>query len=93
MCYFLSPILILGLVWQIIKIQMMSQITLNNFPELAVLLAAGETLASFVKLPPETILLRWINYHLARAGSSRYIANFGADVSVSFFNIVETPKM
>lgn len=79
------PILILGLVWQIIKIQMLSSISLKNFPELAVLLCEDETLADFVKLPPETILLRWLNYHLTKAGFDRFISNFGSDVSVSIF--------
>ena len=28
----------------------------------------GEELADLVKLPPENILVRWINYHLKEAG-------------------------
>mmetsp|Transcript_1789 Transcript_1789/g.1800 ORF Transcript_1789/g.1800 Transcript_1789/m.1800 type:complete len:631 (-) Transcript_1789:462-2354(-) len=74
------PILILGLLWQIIKIQLLSQISLKNFPELVVLLQEGEDMASLLKLPPEDILLRWFNYHLARSGSSRRVTNFGADL-------------
>jgi plastin-1 len=27
----------------------------------------GETLEQFLRLPPEQILLRWFNYHLANA--------------------------
>ncbi len=77
------PILILGLVWQIIKIQLLSLISLKNFPELVVLLAEGETMADFMKLHPEVILLRWLNYHLQKAGSSRVAKNFGSDLSVS----------
>jgi plastin-1 len=78
-----NPILILGLVWQIIKIQLLSQISLKNVPELVLLLEDDETLADFLKLHPELILLRWLNYHLAKAGSARRVKNFGSDLSVS----------
>ena len=77
------PILILGLVWQIIKIQLMSQISLKNYPELILLLNDGEDMSSLLKLPPEDILLRWFNYHLAKAGSSRRVNNFSGDVKDS----------
>jgi plastin-1 len=77
------PILILGLVWQIIKIQLLSHISLKEHPEMVVLLEEGEELASFIKLPPEQILLRWVNYHLKNAGSSRKMTNFGSDVTDS----------
>ncbi len=76
------PILILGLVWQIIKIQLLSLISLKNFPELVVLLEEGETMSDFMKLHPEVILLRWLNYHLKKAGSARVAKNFGNDLSV-----------
>jgi plastin-1 len=77
------PILVLGLVWQIIKIQLTSHISLSQFPELVVLLEEGETLAAFVKLPPEAILLRWMNYHLKKASYPHKVNNFGSDVSDS----------
>mmetsp|Transcript_15071 Transcript_15071/g.25123 ORF Transcript_15071/g.25123 Transcript_15071/m.25123 type:complete len:586 (-) Transcript_15071:608-2365(-) len=79
------PILVLGLVWQIIKIQLLSQISLRNVPELVLLLDldAEETMRDFLKLHPEVILLRWLNYHLAKAGSSRRVNNFGSDLSDS----------
>eukprot|EP01035_Chromulina_nebulosa_P021439 gene21439-27770_t len=78
-----KPILILGLIWQIIRIQLFHSITLKNHPELVVLLEENETLASFIKLPPEMILLRWVNYHLTKAGSSKRIKNFGNDIQDS----------
>jgi hypothetical protein len=37
----------------------------------------GEDLETLLKLQPEEILLRWFNYHLAQAGSTRRVANFG----------------
>lgn len=78
--------MVLGLVWQIIKIQLTSHISLSQFPELVVLLEEGETLAAFVKLPPDAILLRWMNYHLRKAGYPKTVTNFGSDVSVSLNN-------
>jgi len=47
------------------------------------LLEEGEDLKDFLKLPPEKILLRWVNYHLKNAGSDRRIANFGKDIQDS----------
>lgn len=75
----------------------MSQISLKNYPELVLLLEEGETLASFTKLAPEVILLRWVNYHLTAAGVSKRMSNFTTDVMVcnilylgSFFKIPMT---
>ncbi|KAJ0403384.1 hypothetical protein ATCC90586_005328 [Pythium insidiosum] len=74
------PILVLGLVWQIIKIQLTSTINLKNHPELVRLLLEGESLEEFMKLPPDQILLRWVNYHLKAAGHSKAVTNFSTDV-------------
>lgn len=64
-------------------------ISLNECPELVVLLEEDETLATFAKLGPEVILLRWLNYHLRKAGSSRTVSNFGSDLQDSeVYNIV-----
>lgn len=75
--------LVLGLVWQIIKIQLLCNINLKHHPELCRLLEPGEDLASLLKLSPEQILIRWFNYHLRRAGSPRTVSNFGNDIKDS----------
>nr|CCA19751.1 fimbrinlike protein putative [Albugo laibachii Nc14] len=75
-----KPILVLGLVWQIIKIQLTSTINLKNHPELVRLLLDGESLEEFMRLPPDQILLRWMNYHLQSAGHPNRISNFSGDV-------------
>jgi len=75
--------LILGMVWQIIRVGLMSDISLSEHPELYRLLEEGEDLKSFLKLPPEKILIRWVNYHLKNAGSDRRINNFGKDIQDS----------
>ena len=75
--------LILGLVWQIIKILMLSSINLKNHPELVKLVEEGEELSGLLKLAPELILLRWFNYHLKNSGSQRRITNFANDIKDS----------
>nr|KAJ3417719.1 hypothetical protein HK105_000886 [Polyrhizophydium stewartii] len=72
--------LILGLIWQIIKIGLQAFIDIKVHPELFRLLEPGEQLEDFLKLPPEQILLRWFNYHLKKAGHNRKVTNFTTDV-------------
>lgn len=75
-----KPHLVLGLLWQIIRIGLFSHITLDSCPGLATLLYDGERLEDLMKLSPEAILLRWVNYHLERAGVSRRCTNFQGDI-------------
>jgi len=41
-------------------------------------------------LSPEQILIRWVNYHLKRAGCQRQICNFSADIkdSVAYVHLL-----
>lgn len=66
-----KPHLVLGLLWQIIRIGLFNQITLEHCPGLANLLEDGEKIEELMKLSPEAILLRWVNHHLERAGVNR----------------------
>ena len=77
------PILILGVVWQIIKLQLTHSISLKDCPELVLLLEDGEELEDLLKLSAEDILLRWFNYHLKASGSARRVCNFGSDLKDS----------
>lgn len=72
--------LILGLVWQVIKVGLLSKISLQFHPELTRLLEPGETLEEFLKLPADAILLRWFNFQLKRAGVQRRVKNFSDDL-------------
>ncbi|KAJ3356922.1 hypothetical protein GGF32_001235 [Allomyces javanicus] len=72
--------LILGLIWQIIKIGLLSKIDIKLHPELYRLLEPGETLEDFLKLPADQILLRWFNYHLRKVQCPVTVANFSTDV-------------
>ncbi len=42
-----------------------------------------EGLPDLFALSPEQTLLRWFNYHLKEAGSSRRVRNFGQDIKDS----------
>ena len=76
--------LVLGLVWQIVRIQLLSQINLKEHPELVRLLEPGEELSDLLKLPADQLLLRWINFHLKNAGETRRVKNFSDDLKDSF---------
>lgn len=67
--------MVLGLLWQIIRIGLFNQITLEHCPGLANLLEDGEKIEELMKLSPEAILLRWVNHHLERAGVNRYVTS------------------
>ncbi|KAJ6236262.1 plastin-3 [Anaeramoeba flamelloides] len=72
--------LLLGLLWQIIRIGLLRRISITECPELYKLLEDGETLEDLLKLSPDQILLRWMNYHLKNAGSNRRAKNYTTDI-------------
>ena len=43
-----------------------------------------------MRLSPEEILIRWVNYHLARSNCGRQIANFTGDIkdSVAYIHLL-----
>ena len=61
-----KPWLVLGLTWQLIRMHLFRQISINEHPGLVNLLMEGETLEDLMKLSPEEILLRWVNYQLEK---------------------------
>ncbi|TNN06752.1 Plastin-3 [Schistosoma japonicum] len=72
--------LLLGLLWQVIKIGLLKQINVVAHAELATLLEGEETINDFAKLSPEEILIRWVNYHLKDTESGTRMENFSFDV-------------
>ncbi|XP_066505375.1 plastin-3 [Hoplias malabaricus] len=90
-----KPHLVLGLLWQIIKIGLFADIELSRNEALAALLREGETLEDLMKLSPEELLLRWANYHLENAGWQK-INNFSSDIkdSRAYFHLLNqiSPK-
>ena len=75
--------LVLGMVWQVVKKHVLAAINLKQHPELVKLVNEGEELSDLLKLPPEELLLRWFNYHLRRASSTRTVTNFSTDIQDS----------
>ncbi|XP_076024556.1 plastin-3 [Genypterus blacodes] len=90
-----KPHLVLGLLWQIIKIGLFADIELSRNEALAALLKDGETLEDLMKLSPEELLLRWANFHLENAGWQK-INNFSSDIkdSRAYFHLLNqiSPK-
>ncbi|KAF7660876.1 hypothetical protein LDENG_00273280 [Lucifuga dentata] len=84
-----KPHLVLGLLWQIIKIGLFADIELSRNEALAALLRDGETLEDLMKLSPEELLLRWANFHLKNAGYQE-IKNFSSDIkdSKAYFHLL-----
>ncbi|XP_032632346.1 plastin-3 isoform X2 [Chelonoidis abingdonii] len=84
-----KPHLVLGLLWQIIKIGLFADIELSRNEALAALLRDGETLEDLMKLSPEELLLRWANFHLENAGWQK-INNFSTDIkdSRAYFHLL-----
>ena len=76
-------IMVLGLMWQVVKLVVMRNIQLKHHPELIRLFNPGEQLSDLLKLSPEQLLLRWFNYHLKQAGYDKPIKNFSGDVKDS----------
>ncbi|XP_065496189.1 plastin-1 [Caloenas nicobarica] len=77
-----KPHLVLGLLWQIIKVGLFADIELSRNEALIALLNEGEELDQLMKLSPEELLLRWVNYHLTNAGWQK-ISNFSQDIKDS----------
>jgi len=65
-------------------------INLHDRPDLAALLEGDETLEDLMKLSPEQILIRWVNYQLRESGCDRRISNFSADIkdSVVYIHLI-----
>lgn len=84
-----KPHLVLGLLWQTIKIGLLADIVLSRNEALAALLQDGETVEDLMKLSPEELLLKWANYHLEHAGWNK-INNFSSDIkdSRAYFHLL-----
>jgi len=73
-------ILVLGFLWQAVKKQLMMKINLKHHPELIALLNGNEKFEDLLDLPPEELLRRWVNYHMAKQNYPTRIVNFTSDI-------------
>lgn len=65
-----------------LQIGLFNQIDLRHVPGLFRLLLEGETLDDLRKLSPEQILIRWVNYHLAKVFLLQFIRMSRFSISV-----------
>ncbi|XP_020110918.1 fimbrin-4-like [Ananas comosus] len=74
------PHLVLGLISQIIKIQLLADLNLKKTPQLVELVDDGKDVEELLSLAPEKMLLKWMNFHLKKAGYKKTVTNFSSDV-------------
>ncbi|KAK4577120.1 hypothetical protein RGQ29_027575 [Quercus rubra] len=74
------PHLLLGLISQIIKIQLLADLNLKKTPQLVELVDDSKDVEELLGLPPEKVLLKWMNFHLKKAGYEKQVTNFSSDV-------------
>ena len=66
-----SQDLVLGIVWQLVRAHLLQNVDILAHPELIRLMERHENLRTLIDIGPESLLLRWFNYHLRRASVSR----------------------
>ncbi|KAF3774582.1 Fimbrin-5 [Nymphaea thermarum] len=61
-------------------IQLLADLNLRKTPQLVELVDDSKDVEELMGLSPEKILLRWMNFHLKKAGYKKNITNFSSDV-------------
>ncbi|KAL8511421.1 hypothetical protein ACS0TY_017997 [Phlomoides rotata] len=74
------PHLVVGLISQLIKIQLLADLNLKKTPELVELVEDTTEVEELIGLPPEKVLMKWMNFHLKKTGYEKQITNFSSDL-------------
>ncbi|XP_028756859.1 fimbrin-5-like [Neltuma alba] len=74
------PHLLLGLISQIIKLQLLADVNLKKTPQLVELVEDSKEVEELMNLAPEKVLLKWMNFHLKKAGYKKQVTNFSSDL-------------
>lgn len=75
--------LVVGLISQIIKLQLLADLNLKKTPQLAEIVEDRQEVEELMHLPPDKVLLRWLNFQLQKAGYEKTVSNFSSDVKDS----------
>ncbi|XP_052207874.1 fimbrin-5-like [Diospyros lotus] len=74
------PHLVMGLISQIIKIQLLADVNLKKTPQLVELVDDSKDVEELMGLPPEKVLLKWMNFQLKKSGYKKQVTNFSSDL-------------
>lgn len=47
-----------------------------------------QDIEELISLPPEKVLLKWMNFHLKKAGYKKTVANFSSDLKVDYSFVI-----
>ncbi|KAK1389117.1 Fimbrin-5 [Heracleum sosnowskyi] len=74
------PHLLLGLISQIVKVQLLANLDIKKTPELLELAEEEEDVEELKSMAPEKVLLKWMNFHLKKSGYKKEVTNFSSDL-------------
>lgn len=92
-----KPHAILGILWQVLRIDLLNDVSVLENVQVIALKQEGESLEQFMKLDDRDVLLRWVNYQMNKSGkndnndddddddnnNNESVKNFGTDLKNS----------
>ncbi|KAK6118749.1 hypothetical protein DH2020_047509 [Rehmannia glutinosa] len=68
------------------RIQLLADLNLKKTPQLVELVEDSKDVEELIGLPPEKVLLKWMNFHLKKAGYKKQVTNFSSDLKCMNLN-------